>query len=100
MAHARDVVARGAGEILLTAVDRDGTMSGCDLTLTRAVSDAVTVPVIASGGVGSLADVTAAVNDGGAHAVAAGAFCVYHGKHRAVLISYPTRSSLEQAFGS
>ena len=53
---AREVAARGAGEILLTSMDRDGARTGFDLALTRAVVDAVDVPVIASGGVGSLAD--------------------------------------------
>jgi cyclase len=51
---AREVVALGAGEILLTSMDRDGTKAGFDLPLTRAIADAVTVPVIASGGVGTL----------------------------------------------
>ena len=57
--YARDVAERGAGEILLTSMDRDGTKSGFDLALTRAVSDAVSVPVIASGGVGTLDDLVA-----------------------------------------
>src|SRR5262249_51583134 len=54
LAYAREVVALGAGEILLTSMDRDGTRAGFDVALTRAVADAVSVPVIASGGVGSL----------------------------------------------
>jgi len=66
---ARECVARGAGEILLTSIDRDGARSGYDLALTRAVSDAVTVPVIASGGAGTAADLCAAVARGGADAV-------------------------------
>ena len=61
----------GAGEILLTSMDRDGTKSGYDLELTRAVSDAVSVPVIASGGVGSLDDLVAGVTEGHANAVLA-----------------------------
>jgi cyclase len=64
---AREAVERGAGELLLTSIDRDGTRSGYDLALTRAVADAVRVPVIASGGAGSAADV-AAVLEGGASA--------------------------------
>ena len=63
--------ARGAGEILLTSMDRDGTRSGYDLALTRAVADAVDVPVIASGGVGSLDDLVRGVVDGHASAVLA-----------------------------
>ncbi|MFA7440265.1 MAG: imidazole glycerol phosphate synthase subunit HisF [Sphingomonadaceae bacterium] len=68
---ARKVAGHGAGEILLTSMDRDGTRSGYDLALLRAVSDAVPVPVIASGGVGSLDDLVAGVTEGGASAVLA-----------------------------
>jgi len=71
VAFAEEVAARGAGEILLTSMDRDGTKSGFDLALTRAVSDRVRVPVIASGGVGSLDDLVAGVQDGHASAVLA-----------------------------
>ena len=68
VAWARECVARGAGEILLTSIDRDGARTGYDLELTRAVSDAVTVPVIASGGAGSAAHVRDAIVDGHADA--------------------------------
>src|SRR4051812_31231337 len=61
---AREMARRGAGEILLTSMDRDGTKSGFDLALTRAVSEAVTVPVIASGGVGSLEHLAAGIEEG------------------------------------
>jgi imidazole glycerol-phosphate synthase subunit HisF len=66
---AREGVERGAGEILLTSMDRDGTEDGYELQLTRAVSDAVDVPVIASGGAGTLDHLVEAVTDGGADAV-------------------------------
>lgn len=66
---ARECVSRGAGEILLTSVDRDGSRDGYDLALTRAVADAVDVPVIASGGAGSANDVVAAIEAGHADAV-------------------------------
>jgi cyclase len=69
--YARQVVARGAGEILLTSMDRDGTKEGFDIALTRAVADAVPVPVIASGGVGSLDHLVEGVRDGHASAVLA-----------------------------
>ena len=69
--YAREVVAFGAGEILLTSMDRDGTKEGYDLELTRAVADAVSVPVIASGGVGTLDHLAAGVLDGHASAVLA-----------------------------
>ena len=68
VAWARECVARGAGEVLLTSIDRDGARTGYDLPLTRAVADAVDVPVIASGGAGDAAHVPAAIRDGGADA--------------------------------
>ena len=71
LAWAKEVVALGAGEILLTSMDRDGTRQGFDLALTRAVSDAVSVPVIASGGVGTLEHLAEGVSVGGADAVLA-----------------------------
>jgi imidazole glycerol-phosphate synthase subunit HisF len=66
---AREATERGAGEVLLTSMDRDGTQSGYDVELTRAVADAVSVPVIASGGAGELWHLTEAVTEGGADAV-------------------------------
>jgi cyclase len=80
VAWAREMVARGAGEILLTSMDRDGTKSGFDLALTRAVSDAVPVPVIASGGVGTLDHLADGVQQGGADAVLA-ASIFHYGEH-------------------
>jgi cyclase len=68
---ARRMVALGAGEILLTSMDRDGTKSGYDLILTRTIADSVSVPVVASGGVGGLDDLVAGVRDGHASAVLA-----------------------------
>ncbi|RYB07934.1 imidazole glycerol phosphate synthase subunit HisF [Lichenibacterium ramalinae] len=80
IAYAADVAARGAGEILLTSMDRDGTKAGFDLALTRAVSEAVTVPVIASGGVGTLDHLVDGVRRGGASAVLAAS--IFHfGQH-------------------
>ena len=89
----------GAGEILLTSIDQEGTMEGYDLALTRAVSEAVNIPVIASGGAGKLDDFKKAVNEGRASAVAAGSLFVFHGRHRAVLINYPDRKDIEALFG-
>ena len=71
VAHARHLAELGAGELLVTSMDRDGTRDGYDIALTRAIADAVAVPVIASGGVGSLDDLVAGVRDGGADAVLA-----------------------------
>jgi cyclase len=86
----------GAGEIFLTSIDRDGTMGGYDLDLTRKVSEAVTVPVIACGGAGRTEDLGRAVREGGASAAAAGSIFVFHGPHRAVLISFPRPSDLDR----
>ncbi len=71
VAWAEKVVSLGAGEILLTSMDRDGTREGFDVVMTRAISDAVNVPVIASGGVGGVADLAPGVLEGGADAVLA-----------------------------
>ena len=77
IAWATEMARRGAGEILLTSMDRDGTKSGFDLALTRAVSDAVSVPVIASGGVGNLDHLADGVQQGGADAVLAASIFHY-----------------------
>jgi len=86
----------GAGEILLTSIDRDGTMEGYDLELIRSVTSAVGVPVIACGGAAKVDDFVLAVKEGGASAVAAGSMVVYHGRNRAVLINFPKRQELEK----
>lgn len=77
VAHAQRLAAYGAGEILLTSMDRDGTRSGYNLALTRAIADGVEVPVIASGGVGSAADLVAGVLEGHASAVLAASIFHY-----------------------
>ena len=76
VAFARTVALKGAGEILLTSMDRDGTRSGFNLPLTRAISDAVEVPVIASGGVGTLDHLITGINEG--HATAVLAASIFH----------------------
>jgi imidazole glycerol-phosphate synthase subunit HisF len=80
LAYAREVAALGAGELLLTSMDRDGTRQGFDLALTRTLSDAVPVPVIASGGVGTLDHLVEGIRDG--HATAVLAASIFHfGEH-------------------
>ena len=80
IAYAREVVSLGAGEILLTSMDRDGTRQGFDIALSRAIADAVPVPVIASGGVGNLDHLVAGIRDG--HATAVLAASIFHfGEH-------------------
>ena len=94
---ARHMALRGAGEILLTSMDRDGTKSGFDLALTRAVSDAVDVPVIASGGVGTLDHLADGIQAGGADAVLAasifhyGEFTVQQAKQHMAARGIPVR---------
>jgi cyclase len=92
--HARNVVSHGAGEILINTIDRDGTMQGYDLDLIHRVASALTVPVIACGGAGNPGHFSDAIS-AGASAVAAGSMFVFHGRRRAVLISYPDRSELD-----
>lgn len=88
-----DLVARGAGELLLQSIDSDGAMTGMDLDTVASVSDRVQVPILAVGGAGRLADLEAALG-AGASAVGAGSLFVFHGRHRAVLITYPNRKDL------
>lgn len=96
--YARDVEAGGAGEILLTSIDRDGRMNGFDLELIKSVAGAVGIPVIACGGAGSVADLGRAVHEGGANAVAAGSLFVYQNTNRSVLINFPSRAELRALF--
>ena len=86
----------GAGEILLNSIDRDGTMAGYDLDLLRRVAGDLTIPLIACGGAASVGDLVEATATGGASAVAAGSMFVFHGKHRAVLITYPDPTELSK----
>lgn len=88
----------GAGEIFLNSINSDGTFEGYDIELIRNVTNAITIPVVACGGAGKIEDFRSAVREGGASAVAAGSMFVYQGKHRAVLINFPTRHELEMLF--
>ncbi len=94
--YARQMQEAGAGEIFLNSIDRDGTMQGYDLPLIRKVSEAVKVPVVACGGAEKIEDFEQAVREGRASAVSAGSMFVFHGKHRAVLITYPSIKDLER----
>jgi imidazole glycerol-phosphate synthase subunit HisF len=84
----------GAGELMVTSIDRDGTQEGYDLDLIHSVASAVDIPVIASGGAGKIQDFASAVQ-AGASACAAGSMVVYYGRNRAVLINFPLRDELE-----
>lgn len=85
--------ALGAGEIIISSIDRESSLSGYDLGLVRSVADAVSVPVIALGGAASVNDLRAGLSEG-ASAVAAGSMFVLNGKHRAVLITYPSPADI------
>ncbi|MBS1557218.1 MAG: imidazole glycerol phosphate synthase subunit HisF [Bacteroidetes bacterium] len=95
VAYAQKMEQAGAGEILLTSIDRDGTFEGYDTELLAAVCRAVSIPVVALGGAGGLAHFSEAIAHG-ASAVAAGSFFVFQRPHRAVLISYPSETELKE----
>jgi cyclase len=98
VAYARRMEQLGAGEILLTSVDREGTFTGYDLELVRQVTRAVGIPVVANGGAGVLDHLRQVVHKGGASAAAAGSLFVFQGAQRAVLINYPERKALDRLF--
>jgi len=85
----------GAGEVFLNSVDRDGTRCGYDLELLRQVAGSVSIPVVICGGAGTLADLAEAERCG-ASGLAAGSLFVFHGKYRAVLLSYPSTKELSR----
>ena len=95
---AQQMEASGAGELLVTSISHDGMMQGYDLNLIKTMSVAVSIPVVAAGGAGKLADLKQGVQQGYASAVAAGSLFVYHGPRKAVLINYPQREELLNLF--
>lgn len=95
---AKKVEENGAGEILLTSIDKEGTWLGFDIELIKKITASVGIPVIANGGAGKLEDVKTAVIQGGAHAVALGSMVVYQKKDLGVLINFPKRSDLVKLF--
>ena len=97
MKWAKEVEERGAGEILLTSIDREGSWMGFDVELVKAVTDAVAIPVIANGGAGSVEDIGIVVKRGGASAVALGSMVVYQKKGMGVLVNFPDERTLAQA---
>lgn len=84
----------GAGEILLNSMTYDGTMKGYDIELVKSVAQAVSIPVIACGGAKDIYDFKKVLEEGGAHAAAAGSLYVYYGSQKAVLITVPEEKSL------
>lgn len=95
---ARLMEEKGAGEIIIQAIDRDGSMSGYDVELIRSISEAVTIPVVALGGAGKPDDLKEARNKGYANGLAAGSLFVYQSARRGVLINYPEKGSLDLYF--
>lgn len=95
VAWAQELEARGAGEILLTSIDREGTWEGFDIELVKTVTDAVDIPVIAHGGAGTLAHIGEVVKGGGASAVALGSMVVFQKKGMGVLVNFPEHKDLE-----
>lgn len=96
--HAERCEELGAGEILVTSVDRDGTWSGYDLGLVASVTDSVSVPVIALGGAGRRADLAEPVLAAAASGSAAGSIFVFQGRGRGVLVNFPSRAALQSMF--
>lgn len=94
---AKEVVERGAGEILLTAIDREGIWEGFDHTLVGSVTKVVNIPVIAHGGAASVADIGAVVKQAGASAVALGSMVVFQKKGMGVLVNFPEARELQRA---
>lgn len=95
---AKQSVSRGAGEIILTSVEREGTFQGYDIPLLRSVTEAVDVPVIAHGGAKSITDFCEAVLQGGCSGVAAGSMFVFARQGEGVLINYPAETDLQRDF--
>lgn len=88
----------GAGEMVIQSVDRDGTYQGYDFDLIKAVSESISIPIVALGGAKDLSDFKKAVNYSYASAVAAGSLFVFHGPRKAVLINYPAQEELAEVF--
>jgi len=87
----------GAGEILLTAMEKDGTWSGFDVELTKKVAESLSIPVIANGGAGSVAHISDVIKNGHASAVSLGSMVVYQQKDMGVLVNFPDKQELEKA---
>jgi len=90
-----EVEGLGAGEILLTSIDNEGTWSGFDINLVKKVTDAVSIPVIAQGGAGTIDHIAEVVKKGGASAAGIGSMVVYQQKNMGVLVNFPDKTQLE-----
>ena len=97
-AYAKKMQNLGAGELIVCAIDREGSGKGYDLNLLETVAKSVDIPVVGMGGAGTLQDLADAKNQTEVSGLAAGDMFVFHGKHKAVLITYPQYSELEKLF--
>jgi cyclase len=93
--YAKQCEQKGAGEILLNAINNDGTYKGYDIEILKSITESLSIPVIACGGASSVDDFKKAIQQGGASAVSAGSMFVFQRPHNAVLISYPDQKELE-----
>jgi imidazole glycerol-phosphate synthase subunit HisF len=96
--YAKKMEDYGAGEIIVNSIDREGTGKGYDLELLKMITEAVNIPVVGLGGAGCLQDLADAKNQTNISGLAAGDLFIFHGKHKAVLITYPKYSELEKLF--
>jgi cyclase len=97
-AYAKQMQDLGVGELIVSSIDREGTGKGYDIKLLEMVSNAVGIPVIGLGGAGCMQDLADAKNQTNVSGLAAGDLFIFHGKHKAVLITYPKYSELEKLF--
>ncbi len=97
---AKKLESAGAGEIIITSMDREGTWSGFDIELTKKIADAVSVPVIANGGAGSIDHIAEVIKKGKASAVCLGSMVVYQQKGMGVLVNFPDKNRLDLAINS
>ena len=93
--HAKRMERMGAGELIINSIDLDGTQIGYDIELIKMITESVNIPVIAAGGAGELNHFSELLEETNASAATAGSFFVFHGRLRAVLISYPTKQELK-----
>lgn len=92
---AKTLTDRGAGEILLTSIEKEGTWSGYDIEMIKQVTSSINIPIIAHGGCGKLDDIRAAIYQGGASALAMGSMVVYQKKNMGVLVNFPSSNQLD-----
>jgi imidazole glycerol-phosphate synthase subunit HisF len=96
--YVKELEDRGAGELIINSINRDGTYLGYDNDLIKVISNSVSIPVVASGGASSTDDLMNVCSESNANAAAAGSFFVYYGRNKAVLINYPSGHELRQLF--